>query len=584
VNNASNPRATRWPWLAPGVLLIVGGLLFPTAGRDDKFITYWPAWTLAEWGEIVNYNGDRIEQSSSLLHVFLIAGATWISNLPPPVTGWTISVLVGVFGVWLTQRVAERCVPGMGLAAALIVAVGAPYAYWSFSGMETPVVAASALGMLLAVTWLSETTPTPRALACAAGPILAYLLVRPESPMVLFCVIAGLAALTIVRRMLPHLQATDSNESPLAAPQVWIPVALLALALAAVVAGLRIAYFDSPLPQPVYAKSADLSLLTIKKGITYLTREGAHWLLIPLAFLGALRVLVEGLRGSASSLRIGIACFFGAYTSFIVLTGGGWMEATRFAGHLYPALAILCIEALTWLPRPGLRPMLAGAVVLVALAGSIRIAQVHSSSMPLWAILASDGPEDPRHPWIVRYNLSNRRDIEMTDAASDVLSRLIAERDEKVPLLAYNTGMVMYGLAMQHYGEFTSIDLHGLSDRYITRSSQNDSIRRFALGLKWNIVDFLRLQPELQAETGVEAPLLIFCAAWPMDARGVAWVEAEDFSLAYWQLRDFDAGTNFLAGRGVEASQILAVRNTHASALEGMPPVQVPEAPSATSE
>ncbi len=573
----SRPRT----WLPPIALLVVGGVLFPTAGRDDKFITYWPAWTLAEWGEIVNYNGDRIEQSSSILHVFAIALATKISSLPPPVTGWAISVAAGVLGVWLTGRIAERIAPGTGVGAGLLVAVAAPYAYWSFSGMETPLVAASALGMLLAIARLADARPTLPALAAGALAFSTYLLVRPESPMVLLCVVAGGLGLELARRWAASPSPTPTRDAPAWLQPVtrWLPALALACILTLVIALLRLAYFDSPLPQPVYAKSAPFSAATLRQGVSYLFREGAHFVLIPLACLGAARVLLRALRGPRETLRSSVALFFVAYTSFIVLTGGGWMEATRFVGHMFPAIALLCLEALAGLPRPAWRPILAGGLVCVALAGSVRIAQVHSSSMPLWAILASDREEDPRFSWIIRYNLSNRRDIEMFDAADAVLTRLIAAQDEKVIVLAYNTGMVMYYSALAHFGQFGTIDLHGLSDRFVTRSTYDDGIRRFALGLRWSIVDFLRIQPELNSQTGADAPHVVFCAAWPMDARGVSWVEAEGFTLAYWQLREFDSGTRFLPGRGVEASQILAVRDAYALAVADMSPVHVPPAP-----
>ena len=69
-----NEDATPWSQVlrqsAPALVLFLlfGFLFFPAAGVDDAHITYWPAYTLAHSFEIVNYNGDAIEQSSSLLH------------------------------------------------------------------------------------------------------------------------------------------------------------------------------------------------------------------------------------------------------------------------------------------------------------------------------------------------------------------------------------------------------------------------------------------------------------------------------------------------------------------------------------
>ena len=58
----------------PSVFLVAVGLrYFVSTGRDDSHITYWPAYTLAHFGDILNYNGERVEQSSSLLHVLVLA-------------------------------------------------------------------------------------------------------------------------------------------------------------------------------------------------------------------------------------------------------------------------------------------------------------------------------------------------------------------------------------------------------------------------------------------------------------------------------------------------------------------------------
>ena len=51
--------------------LATGALLFPSSGRDDVYITYGPALALAETGSISNWNGEAVEQSSSLLDVVL---------------------------------------------------------------------------------------------------------------------------------------------------------------------------------------------------------------------------------------------------------------------------------------------------------------------------------------------------------------------------------------------------------------------------------------------------------------------------------------------------------------------------------
>jgi hypothetical protein len=60
--------------------LVLGFVLFGSSGRDDNYITYWPAHSLAEHAEITNINDQRLEQSSSLSFTIAIASVPKGSN------------------------------------------------------------------------------------------------------------------------------------------------------------------------------------------------------------------------------------------------------------------------------------------------------------------------------------------------------------------------------------------------------------------------------------------------------------------------------------------------------------------------
>ena len=66
--------------------------LWGQGGQDDKYITYWPARTLAEHGEILNYNGLRLEQSSSLSLVLLLAAVYRLTPFSMPMLGYLVSL------------------------------------------------------------------------------------------------------------------------------------------------------------------------------------------------------------------------------------------------------------------------------------------------------------------------------------------------------------------------------------------------------------------------------------------------------------------------------------------------------------
>ena len=102
--------------LGPVVTLFtVGILLFPVSGTDDKYITYWSAHALANLGEMVNYNGERVEQSSSLTHVLLLAALAKLVPLSMSGIGWVVSVAFGLatdYGVFLLTRIKEAYTRG----------------------------------------------------------------------------------------------------------------------------------------------------------------------------------------------------------------------------------------------------------------------------------------------------------------------------------------------------------------------------------------------------------------------------------------------------------------------------------------
>ena len=55
------------------VLLLASGLfVFGPTAYDDSHITFSAAQNLADFGEVLNINGERTEQSSTLLQVLLL--------------------------------------------------------------------------------------------------------------------------------------------------------------------------------------------------------------------------------------------------------------------------------------------------------------------------------------------------------------------------------------------------------------------------------------------------------------------------------------------------------------------------------
>src|SRR5258707_12063408 len=143
---------SRFGWhVAPAsVLVVTGCLLFPSAGHDDTHITCWPAYTLSHFGQILNYNGDRVEQSSSLLQVLLLATLGKLTSLDLLTLAKLSSIAFGI-AILLVLFILVTRVPSRaaGFCAAMIAAASTPIVYWSFSGLESTLVSFTGLYLIL---------------------------------------------------------------------------------------------------------------------------------------------------------------------------------------------------------------------------------------------------------------------------------------------------------------------------------------------------------------------------------------------------------------------------------------------------
>src|SRR5258708_5379819 len=104
----SDVRRAWWVGAAIAVFVLVGILLFRSTGQDDAYITYWPAHTLAHYGRIINYSGEAVEQSSSLLWVLLLGACAFVTRAPVTLLGPLLSIAGGALAVVMASRLATR--------------------------------------------------------------------------------------------------------------------------------------------------------------------------------------------------------------------------------------------------------------------------------------------------------------------------------------------------------------------------------------------------------------------------------------------------------------------------------------------
>lgn len=549
--------------------LALGALLFPSAGRDDKFLTFWPAHTLVEYGAILSYDLERVEQSSSLAFVLMTALLRACTGLAVPVVGWLLGIVAGALAIVAAGRLSERLRAGSGLLAMWLTATAGCWVYWSFGGAEPPWVALFALLFVAALGRVANEGPRPSSLALLGLVTSLWLTIRPEAFLVALCTTAGLAALGLAR----HLRARGERDAA-GAPRGWRSMLTLVLVLSAALLVARQLAFDSALPQPVVAKSAGIGRSALLHGLRYVLREIWLWPLLALALAGAVRTLLRAWKGrEADWTAVSLVLFVSAYLTFIALSGGDWMEAARFLAHIVPLLAVLA--ALGW---PGSGAACSGRAArlatcgLVALGawGAVALSRGPSRGLPLWVALEDlteiDEASAQRFSWPERANLSHRRDMPVAVALDLVVARLLESRapSEALLLLAQNTGFVVYHTQLRHAPRLRVYDHHGLSDRTMTHGAFADRLHRAQFGLMWKPEDYCAALEEL----GLRPPDICLFNAHE-DARRAVF-EPFGMSVVFVRQSPEELASAWAVNRQPVSDQVIAVRRELLPALRGL--------------
>jgi hypothetical protein len=194
-------RRYRYAVFAFLVLAVLGLLLFSSTGHDDSHITYWSAYTLSHFGRVLNYNGDPVEQSSTLLQVLLLAAIAAIPGTDISAAGVASSLLSGGLCLVLVQKIACELKVSRPYIAPFLLATMPFFVYYSFSGLDATLMAFVSLLLILALyTYLRAGNTDPPLFPGIA--IALFLLARPESPVVLAVLLAALAATAGVHALL----------------------------------------------------------------------------------------------------------------------------------------------------------------------------------------------------------------------------------------------------------------------------------------------------------------------------------------------------------------------------------------------
>lgn len=502
------------PWVGGSVLLFVaaGLLLYGSTGVDDTHITYWAAHTLAEFGEILNYNGVRLEQSSTLFHTVLLAAARTLVPVRLATLGPVMSVLGGavtVASVYVLGRRLRLDRPGV---ASLFCALLAYLVYWSFSGMETSWAAALTVGTVWAAhRWICR--PTALRWTILFAVLLAFVSIRPEAGFIALSAFAGYA---VLRAATAALADSGSDGAGGISRPVRRPLALLATAGGAfgALTAARLLYFGSVFPAPVTAKVSGVGLRRVAAGWDYVLRHGLTPSLLFLAGMG-LVALWEG-RSDADDrarLRLLLLSFAAAVVAFCVASGGDWMEGGRFLVPALPLVALLGTEGILRIGRR--RAVVVGATALL-LVGDALLLGYHSSmgdpapvASETYAPVLEKAGAGSSFSWWEKANRIHLRDILLIEWVRGFMEELPAS-SRPLTVWSGQAGMVYYHLAREyHPGGLHFVDLRGLTTRQLRDCDIGVGQRGTVVGIQSTYRELLGLDPAAGERCRIPRPDLV---------------------------------------------------------------------------
>lgn len=494
------------------LFLIAGFYLYGSAGHDDSHITFWASYTLSEFGEILNYNGDRMEQSSSLLQTLLTAFFAFIFQTNVVTTGYLITNLAGALAIFLTWQLLEKggqsnisekpkCYSDP-LFPLLLLATSPAFLLWNTSGMESTLAAACLLWFVLCWGDLlnGQQAVNARTLTLASFATFALISVRPE--------MISLAAATVFLLFIWRRTTSTRGNVPIL---MFYSTVLLSIAL---LAGWRYFYFASPLPMPVYAKVSPLSEEKIYFGTIYLIRYGIANPVFLVGLGAALFYLIRVIRGKMHGARIHHHTLLAAfillgYTAFIWVSGGDWMQAGRFLVPVLPLATLFCWQLLKPLSHRNRLSLLVILLLLNIYSNYIALKQ-QSHGTPLWASFHISSDHQQRYSIFEQYNQEHLRDMDVIDKLDSTIEILLDRRGAPVTLLSGQSGMVFYYTAKKYFHQVRFYDNRGLVENSLLKCSLMNDVARSPQGLYFDLDGFFARQPALYDNCGIPEPDILY--------------------------------------------------------------------------
>jgi tetratricopeptide (TPR) repeat protein len=358
------PLLTRIDWtVAAALAVIVAAFVFQAVSldftQDDAFISFRYVKNLIQGRGLVFNPGERVEGYTNFLWIMLLAifagfgrDPVIISKILGVAAGGLSIVVLYRMSVYYMTRGMTAIAPkargeahrigsgGMTQGAIRLAALGPPlllasngaFAYWSISGLETPLFV---LGVLATVYFCLSDTRLAVVSAAATS------LVRPEGILVFACCM--LYSLITRRESLRRLALNVSGFVLLTLPFLVF----------------RLTYYGDLLPNPFYAKTG-LSTEYVQAGLAYFGAFLRHYGLMGLLYIPPV-LLWRRLRKEGKFLLI-LSC---VYSLYVILVGGDVLRGHRFFLPVVPLLYLLFVFS-TGVIAGGRRHGTGGTLVWIA--------------------------------------------------------------------------------------------------------------------------------------------------------------------------------------------------------------------------
>jgi hypothetical protein len=354
------------------------------------------------------------------------------------------------------------------------------------------------------------------------------------------------------------------------------------LLLLAALTLFRYEYFGSPLPQPVWAKAAGLSWDVIYSGMRYVVKfsffQGAIAIVTLLVVAGVFWAAKRLVQSREPDFFSGVSIvLLGTYLSFVVLSGGDWMDGGRFLVHILPIAFIYGAMLLVEAGSKKKRLLYVSFFVCIQLLTLVRFASSQMSGMPLWRAIDIYSYDDvgynfDRYSWFERTNHVHIRDIPTIYHLSRFADLAANRRQDSLVIMSYQMGMVAHYLARNTNASVRFLDMRGLSDRTFTDCSVTGGLKKGRYGLELGFGFYFAKENLMDEECHLKKPDMIY-ALDPRSDRET--VTKNGYTVVYMQSGETRTDSCWQPVDPNVGSQFIAVRDDLLPLLDAEAPVEL---------